>query len=88
MQAMRVFTEPRDHQVVIDLPPDLRTAVRLEVIVLSADAEGPAGQAPAADGDQPTNPVRRRPSARLAATRVIGDLLAPAAPDAEWSVLQ
>lgn len=87
MQAMRIFKEPRNHQVVIDLPPELRAAARVEVIVLSADPDSLLTQERATGGDEPTN-IRRRPSPRVAQTRVIGDLVAPAAPEDEWSVLR
>ena len=82
MQAMRVIKEPLNHQVVIDLPPGLDQAKRVEVIVLGLDDRTEVLAALPAGGT-----ARRRPSARLAGTQIKGDLMAPALPDADWSAL-
>ena len=37
MQALRVIKQPQNHQVVIDLPPGLGSAARVEVIVFAID---------------------------------------------------
>jgi hypothetical protein len=85
MQAIRVIKEPRNHQVVVDLPPGLSTAARVEVIVFAADVATEQVNAPQALA---TGTVKRRPSPRLAATRITGNLMSSAVPDEDWNALR
>jgi hypothetical protein len=93
MQALRVIKEPRNHQVVIDLPPGLGSAARVEVIVFAADelaVPAAADEKSALRSQQAAAPgtVKRRPSPQLAATRITGDLMSPTVPDADWNALK
>jgi hypothetical protein len=80
MEVMRLFTEPINHQLVIDLPPSLERC-RLEVIVM-----------PAASADEniaPALPRRRKPSPLLAGTVQLKDnLIDPAVPEADWDAVK
>ena len=93
MQALRVIKEPRNHQVVIDLPPVLGSAARVEVIVFATDEfamPAAADEKRALRTQQAVAPstVKRRPSPHLAATRITGDLMSTNVPDADWSALK
>lgn len=78
MQALRFIAEPVNHQLVIDLPPNMDD-IRLEVIVFPAN-------------EQDTSPgvvTRRTPSHRLAGTVILhDDLIAPACPEEDWDALR
>jgi hypothetical protein len=80
MEAMRLFAEPINHQLVIDLPPSLEHC-RLEVIVM-----------PAASADQNIAlvlPHRHKPSPLLAGTVQLKDnLIDPAVPETDWDALK
>jgi hypothetical protein len=78
MQALRLIAEPVNHQLVIDLPPNM-VGKRLEVIVL-----------PANEQDTALGVVTRRtPSHRLAGTVILhDDLIAPACPEKDWDALR
>lgn len=80
MEAMRLFAEPINHQLVIDLPPSLERC-RLEIIVM-----------PAASADQSIAPAlspRRKPSPLLAGTVQLKDnLIDPACPETDWDALK
>ncbi|MBU1664473.1 MAG: hypothetical protein KKG92_03620 [Gammaproteobacteria bacterium] len=80
MEAMRLFAEPMNHQLVIDLPPGLERC-RLEIIVM-----------PAASADQnmaPVLPRRRKPSPLLAGTVQLKDnLIDPAVPETDWDAVK
>lgn len=93
MQALRVIKEPRNHQVVIDLPPGLSSAARVEVIVMAIDelavpAATDEKSAPRTQQAPVPGTVKRRPSPHLAATRITGDLMSPTVPDADWNALK
>ncbi len=79
MEAMRLFAEPINHQLVIDLPPSLERC-RLEVIVM-----------PAASADEhiaPALPCRRKPSPMLSGTVQLKDnLIDPAVPEIDWDAV-
>ena len=84
MEALRIFAKPVNGQLVIDLPPSLKS-VRVsvpeanrtyEVIVLCAISE-----------ESVATPRRRQPSAKLAGTvRLLDDLIAPATPESDWDL--
>ena len=78
MEALRLIVEPTNHQVTIDLPPEM-DAKRLEIIVLPAGSEPrsiPAG-------------TRRKASQSLRGTVVYrDDLVAPAGLDEDWDALK
>lgn len=80
MEALRLFAEPINHQLVIDLPPSLEHC-RLEIIVM-----------PAASADQNRTPVlprRRKPSPLLAGTVQLKDnLIDPAVPETDWDAVK
>jgi len=79
MQALRFVTESVNHQVVIQVPPELDHQ-KLEVIVL------PVGENMPAQGAAPT---RRKPSPLLAGSVVMADdLIAPAVPEQDWNALK
>jgi hypothetical protein len=79
MQALRFVTESVNHQVIINLPPELDNQ-RLEVIVF------PAGEIVST---QSSFPKRRKPSTLLAGSVVMVDnLIAPAAPEEDWDALK
>jgi hypothetical protein len=79
MQALRYVTESVNHQVVIQLPPEL-DCQRLEIIVLPLGENIPAQTAISA---------RRKPSPLLAGSVVMADdLIAPAVPEEDWDVLK
>ncbi len=93
MQALCVVKEPRNQQVVIDLPPGLGSVGRVAVIVFAADelAEPAAAdekRAPRTRQAAAPSTVKRRPSPHLAATRITGDLMSPTVPSACWSALK
>jgi len=79
MEALRLFAEPKGHQLIIDLPLGLEQR-RLEVIIM-----------PAADhiAHAPLKEGRHKPSALLAGTVTLNDdLIAPAVPASDWDVLK
>ncbi|MDO9225996.1 MAG: hypothetical protein Q8M09_20035 [Pseudomonadota bacterium] len=80
MEAMRLFAEPINHQLVIDLPPSLERC-RLEIIVM-----------PAASADQnmvTVLPRRRKPSPLLAGTVQLKDnLIDPAVSETDWDAVK
>ena len=77
MQALRVFAEPKGHQLIIDLPPGLSTG-RLEVIVMPAAEVGAGNEAPG-----------HTSSPNLLGSAVLADdLIAPACPEQDWDALK
>jgi hypothetical protein len=79
MQAFRVYANPTDRQLIIDLPPELGHQL-LEVIVMPASDQQKGSD---------TQPQRRKPSPRLAGTVTMqDDLIAPAASETEWESLK
>jgi hypothetical protein len=77
MEAIRETAEVNDHIVTLRLP-DSFNAKRVEVIVIAIADEQPI-----------TEPARRRaPSPELAGTRLLDDLMVPAASDSEWDALK
>ncbi len=79
MEALRLIAEPKNHQLIIDLPPGLDQR-RLEVIVMPAT--GMENAATASKG-------RRKPSALLAGTVSLhDDLITPAIPESDWNALK
>lgn len=79
MQALRYVTESINHQVIIQLPPEL-DCQRLEIIVLPLGENIPA---------QTAIPARRKPSPLLAGSVVMtDDLIVPAAPEEAWDALK
>lgn len=78
MEALRLITEPVNHQLVIDLPQSL-DGKRLEVIVFLANEQNA----------QPEPLMRRKPSPRLAGTVILhDDLIAPVCPEEDWDALR
>lgn len=78
MEALRLITEPVNHQLVIDLPQSL-DGKRLEVIVFPANEQNV----------QPEPHMRRKPSPRLAGTVILhDDLIAPVCPEEDWDALR
>jgi hypothetical protein len=76
MEALRIFAKPVNGQLVIDLPPSLKSDRTYEVIVLSPISE-----------ESIATPRRRQPSAKLAGTvRLLDDLIAPATPESDWEL--
>jgi len=75
MEAIRFRTKPVDRRIMIELPSDM-DADTVEVIVLSSR------KAPFKKGEY------RKPPAELKGTVIHDDLIAPAAPEAEWNALQ
>lgn len=84
MQALRVIKTPANHRIVIDLPPGMHNARQVEVIVLAVEEVEAVVMASASTNAQP----KRKPSHRLAGTRSVGDIMAPAAPESDWDALQ
>ena len=84
MQALRVIKTPDNHQVVIDLPPGMDNARQVEVIVLAVEEVEAAVTASTSITAQP----KRKPSHRLAGTRSVGDIMAPAVSESDWDALQ
>lgn len=79
MQALRYVTESVNHQVVIQLPPEL-DCQRLEIIVLPLGGNMPI---------QSAVQTRRKPSPLLAGSVVMADdLIAPAVPEEDWEALK
>lgn len=79
MQALRYVTESVNHQVIIQLPPEL-DCQRLEIIVLPLGESMPI---------QSTIQTRRKPSPLLAGSIVMADdLTAPAVPNEDWEALK
>lgn len=76
MQALRTIEQVLDHRLTIDLPEYLWKK-RVEVIIMPLD-----------DNEKPTKAARRKPSPLLAATRITGDIIAPAALPEEWEALK
>ncbi len=80
MEAMRLFAEPINHQLVIDLPPSLERC-RLEIIVMPATNAEPL--------NAPLLQRRRQPSPLLAGTVQLKDnLIDPAVPEADWDAVK
>ena len=80
MEAMRLFAEPINHQLVIDLPPSLEHC-RLEIIVMPAASSEPL--------IAPLHQRRRKPSPLLAGTVQIKDnLIDPAVPETDWDAVK
>ena len=78
MEALRIIVEPTNHQVTIDLPPEMDSK-RVEIIVLPAGNEPPPIQAG----------TRRKASPLLAGTVIFGDdLIAPPSIDGDWDSLK
>jgi len=78
VEALRLITESRNSQVVIDLPPSFERC-KLEVIVMSLESTNQ------------TNEIRKRPkpSPMLAGSvRLKDDLISPAVSETDWDVLQ
>ena len=75
MQALRFVTESVNHQIIIQLPPEL-DCQRLEIIVLALGEDMPA---------QSALPARRKPSPLLAGSV---RLVAPAAAEDDWEALK
>jgi len=79
MQALRFVTESVNHQIVIQLPPELDHQ-KLEVIVLPVGSNMPS---------QTSALTRRKPSPLLAGSVVMADdLIAPAVPERDWTALK
>lgn len=70
MEALRVFAEPKGHQLIIDLPPGLSTG-RLEIIVMPAVETG-AGKEGLGIASSPN---------LLGSAVLADDLIAPASPE-------
>ena len=79
MNALRELVDVHGRTVTIHLPDDFH-AKRVEVIVLDADMP------PASTEPKPTS--RRRPSPRLAGTRITGDIMTPAVDADDWDALK
>ena len=79
MNALRELVDVQGRTVTIHLPDDFH-AKRVEVIVLDADV-------PEASSE-PKPPSRRRPSPRLAGTRITGDIMSPAVDAADWDAVK
>jgi len=79
MEALRLIAEPKNHQLIIDLPPSMNQR-RLEVIVMPATS---IEQTPV------VSTRRRKPSVLLAGTVSLGDdLITPAVTEADWDALK
>jgi hypothetical protein len=76
MEAVRETVDVIDNTVTLTLPAGF-LARRVEVIVLPAANQAGATQA-----------TFRQPSALLAGTKIIGDIMAPAVDAADWNALQ
>ena len=79
MDAIRALVNVTDHTVILRLPDSFR-ATRVEVIVLDADDTTRRGEA--------ALPRRRSPSALLAGTRIVGDIMSPVVGDDDWGALK
>jgi hypothetical protein len=79
MEALRLVAEPKNHQLIIDLPPGLDQRL-LEVIVMPATG---------IENTATTPKGRRKPSALLAGTVSLhDDLITPAIPESDWDALK
>lgn len=80
MEAIRQITKLENDTLTLRLPSSFK-AKQVEVIVMLVEeavmSVEDAGAAP-----------RRRPSAKLKGTRIIGNIMSPVVPEGEWDVLK
>jgi hypothetical protein len=76
MEALRETVHVTHNVLHLHLPPVYNNR-DVEVIVLPTDSV-----------DVPFEKRRRHPSASLAGTRIVDDIMTPAVPDSEWDVLR
>jgi hypothetical protein len=92
MEALRIFAKPVNGQLVIDLPPSLKSVreaarMRYRVSVPEANRTYEAIVLSAISEESVATPRRRQPSAKLAGTvRLLDDLIAPATPESDWEL--
>jgi len=80
MEAIRQITQLENDILTLKLPASFK-AKQVEVIVMLVEETVMAGE------DRATE-TRRRPSPKLKGTRIIGDIMSPAVPEADWDVLK
>ena len=73
------ITQLENNLLTLRLPLSFN-AKRVEVIVMPAEEE--------ITSSQEVTGVRRVPSAKLKGTRIIGDIISPAVPEADWDALK
>lgn len=76
MEAIRETVNVVGNMITVRIPEGF-TARRVEVIVLLAQDPAPA-----------PGVVNRRPSPRLAGTRIVGDIMSPVIDAADWDALK
>jgi len=80
MEAIRQITQLENDILTLRLPASFK-ARQVEVIVMLVEETVMVNEEEAAE-------VRRRPSPKLKGTRIIGDIMSPAVPEADWDVLK
>ena len=80
MEAIREITQVENNLLTLRLPLSFK-AKRVEVIVMPAEESAMFNDGLSAE-------VRRRPSPKLKGTRIVGDIMSPAAPEEDWDVLK
>lgn len=76
MEALRLITEAKNHQLIIDLPPSMDQG-QLEVIIM-----------PASSSDSAKLEVHKPSPLLVGTVTLMDDLIAPAAPGSDWDALR
>ena len=79
MEAIREITQIENNLLTLRLPLSFK-AKRVEVIVMPAEETVMSSEGEAK--------VQRKPSPKLKGTRIIGDIMSPAAPEEDWDALK
>ena len=79
MEAIREITQIENNLLTLRLPLSFK-AKRVEVIVMPAEESVMSSEGEAK--------VQRKPSPKLKGTRIIGDIMSPAAPEEDWDALK
>ena len=79
MEAIREITQIENNLLTLKLPLSFK-AKRVEVIVMPAEETVMSSEGEAK--------VQRKPSPKLKGTRIIGDIMSPAAPEEDWDALK
>ena len=79
MEAIREITQIENNLLTLRLPLSFK-AKRVEVIVMPAEETVMSSEGGAK--------VQRKPSPKLKGTRIIGDIMSPAAPEEDWDALK
>jgi hypothetical protein len=80
MEAIRQITQLENNILTLRLPLSFK-AKRVEVIVMQVEEAVTTSEVGVAE-------IRRRPSPKLKGTRIIGNIMTPVVPEADWDVLK